>query len=98
MMLLHSFINALHVDERCIAAVFLGDKSTNHSPTPDDYRYVLVLYLYRPFVSAERGRVLVGRFRYSDLKEAAFSGAAVLWALNRLQWVPVARGGGLVTF
>ena len=41
-----------------------------------------MLYLDRPCVSAERGGVLEGRFRYSDLKEAAFSGAAVLWELD----------------
>ena len=41
-----------------------------------------MLYLDRPRVSAERGGDLEGRSRYSDLKEAAFSGAAALWELD----------------
>jgi hypothetical protein len=57
-----------------------------------------VLYLYRPHVRAERGRVLVGRFRYSDLKEAALSGTAGLWALNRVGLVITARDVVLVAF
>ena len=32
-----------------------------------------------------------GRFGYSDLKEAAFSGAAALWELDGISW-----SGGLV--
>jgi hypothetical protein len=44
-----------------------------------------VLYLDRLLVSAERGMDLVGRFGYSDLKEAALSGAADLWELNRVR-------------
>jgi hypothetical protein len=59
---------------------------------------VLVLYLDRPRVRAERGIVLLGRFRYSDLKEAALSGAAVLWALNRLELVTAAGDVDLVAF
>ena len=30
------------------------------------------------------------RFRYSDLKEAAFSGAAVLWELDGLELIEAA--------
>jgi hypothetical protein len=37
-------------------------------------------------------RLLSGRFRYSDLKEAALSGAADLWELNRLELLVVASG------
>jgi len=51
-----------------------------------------VLYLDRPCVSAERGGVLEGRFRYSDLKEAAISGAADLWELKGLELVVVGSG------
>jgi hypothetical protein len=57
-----------------------------------------VLYLDRPVVSAERGLVLAGRFGYSDLKEAALSGAAGLWVLNRLELVMAARDVGFVAF
>jgi len=57
---------------------------------------VVVLYLYRPLVSSERGIVLVGRFRYSDLKEAALSGAAVLWALNRVELMTTVGAAGVV--
>ena len=57
-----------------------------------------MLYLGRPFMSVERGRVLAGRFRYSDLKEAALSGAAGLWALNRLELVTPAGDAGLMAF
>jgi hypothetical protein len=57
-----------------------------------------VLYLDRPVVSAERGLVLAVRFGYSDLKEAALSGAAGLWVLNRLELVMAARDVGFVAF
>ena len=36
-------------------------------------------------------QIWVGRFGYSDLKEAAFSGAAALWELDGISW-----SGGLV--
>jgi hypothetical protein len=55
-----------------------------------------VLYLDRPFVRVERGIVLVGRFGYSDLKEAALSGAAVLWVLNRVESMTVGEAAGVV--
>ena len=38
------------------------------------------------------GATLCGRFRYSDLKEAALSGAADLWVLNRLEVFLVGSG------
>jgi hypothetical protein len=57
-----------------------------------------VLYLDRLLVSAERGIDLVGRFGYSDLKEAALSGAAVLWALNRVELVTAGEAAGVVAF
>jgi hypothetical protein len=41
-----------------------------------------VLYLDRPRWKAGWDSDLFGRFRYNDLKEAALSGAAALWALN----------------
>jgi hypothetical protein len=41
-----------------------------------------VLYLDRPCWAADAGVSMHGRFRYSDLKEAALSGASALWALN----------------
>jgi hypothetical protein len=41
-----------------------------------------VLYLDRPFLVAEVAQFWTGRFRYSDLKEAAFSGVAALWELD----------------
>jgi hypothetical protein len=44
-----------------------------------------VLYLDRPGSKSVRGAVLCGRFGYSDLKEAALSGAAELWALNGVE-------------
>ena len=40
--------------------------------------------------------LLVGRFRYSDLKEAALSGAAGLWELNRLELVVAASRSGVL--
>jgi len=55
-----------------------------------------VLYLDRPFVRVKRGIVLVGRFGYSDLKEAALSGAAGLWELNRLELVVAASRSGVL--
>ena len=42
-----------------------------------------MLYLDRPVSKSGSGTAVCGRFRYSDLKEAASSGAADLWALNR---------------
>jgi len=47
-------------------------------------------------VRVERGIVLVGRFGYSDLKEAALSGAAVLWVLNRVELMTVGEAAGVV--
>ncbi len=47
----------------------------------DRYRQVLVLYLDRPQRDLPAGTGVCGRFGYSDLKEAALSGAADLWAL-----------------
>jgi hypothetical protein len=44
------------------------------------------------------GGELTGRFGYSDLKEAALSVAAGLWALNRVGLVIAARDVGLVAF
>jgi hypothetical protein len=41
---------------------------------------------------------MVGRFRYSDLKEAALSGAGDLWELNRLELRVAARDAGVVVF
>jgi hypothetical protein len=38
------------------------------------------------------------RFRYSDLKEAAFSGAAVLWELDGLELIEAAGKSGVLTF
>jgi hypothetical protein len=55
-----------------------------------------VLYLDRPFERVKRGIVLVGRFGYSDLKEAALSGAAVLWVLNRVELMTVGEAAGVV--
>jgi len=40
--------------------------------------------------------LLVGRFRYIDLKEAALSGAAGLWELNRLELVVAASRSGVL--
>ena len=57
-----------------------------------------MLYLDRPLVSAERGIVLVGRFGYSDLKEAALSWSAILWALNRVELVTAGEAAGVVAF
>jgi hypothetical protein len=57
----------------------------------DQDRYVLVLYLDRLGSKSGIGAALRGRFRYSDLKEAASSGAADLWALNRLEAFLVGR-------
>jgi hypothetical protein len=51
-----------------------------------------VLYLDRPGSKPGSGAGLCGRFRYNDLKEAASSGAADLWALNRPEAFPVGRG------
>jgi hypothetical protein len=63
-----------------------------HSLRHDNYREVLVLYLDRPGSKSGSGAALCGRFRYSDLKEAALSGAADLWALNRLEAFLVGSG------
>ena len=41
-----------------------------------------MLYLDRPLLALAVAQVWVGRFGYSDLKEAAFSGAAALWDLD----------------
>jgi len=41
------------------------------------------MYLDRPGSKSVSGAAVCGRFRYIDLKEAASSGAADLWALNR---------------
>jgi hypothetical protein len=41
---------------------------------------------------------LAGRFRYSDLKEAALSGAVGLWVLNKLELLIAAVDVGLVAF
>ena len=38
------------------------------------------------------------RFRYSDLKEAAFSGAYVLWELNGLELIGAAIRLGVLMF
>jgi hypothetical protein len=51
-----------------------------------------VLYLDRPGSKSGSGAALCGRFRYSDLKEAASSGAADLWALNMPEACLVGRG------
>jgi hypothetical protein len=52
-------------------------------------REVLVLYLDRPGSTAGgSGAAGCGRFGYSDLKEAALSGASDLWVLNRVGLVP----------
>ena len=51
-----------------------------------------MLYLDRPGSKSGSGAVLCGRFRYSDLKEAASSGAADLWALNRPEAFLEGRG------
>lgn len=50
-----------------------------------------MLYLDRPLLVLALAPVWVGRFGYSDLKEAAFSGAAALWELDGFSW-----SGGLV--
>jgi hypothetical protein len=46
----------------------------------------------------ERGRVLAGRFRYSDLKEAALSGAAGLWVFDRFGLVVAGGDAGFLLF
>lgn len=51
-----------------------------------------MLYLDRPGSKSSSGAALCGRFRYSDLKEAASSGAADLWALNKLEAFLAGRG------
>jgi hypothetical protein len=51
-----------------------------------------VLYLDRPGSKSGIGSALCGRIRYSDLKEAALSGAADLWALNGLEVFLVGSG------
>ena len=51
-----------------------------------------MLYLDRPGSKSVSGAVLCGRFGYSDLKEAALSGAVDLWALNRLEVFLVGSG------
>ena len=38
----------------------------------------------------------MGRFRYSDLKEAALSGAGGLWELDRLELVVAAKRSGIL--
>jgi len=63
-----------------------------HAPRTDDYRQVLVLYLDRPGSESGSCATLCGRCRYSDLKEAASSGAADLWALNMLEVFLVGSG------
>ena len=59
---------------------------------------VLGLYLERPLLALEVAQVWVGRFRYSDLKEAALSGASGLWELNRLELLVVASGGEVLVW
>ena len=51
-----------------------------------------MLYLDRPGSKSGISSALCGRIRYSDLKEAALSGAADLWALNRFEVFLVGSG------
>jgi len=43
-----------------------------------------VLYLDRPLLALAVAQVWVGRFGYSDLKEAAVCVAAALWELDEV--------------
>ncbi len=60
-----------------------------------------MLYLDRPLRDVVACIAVCGRFRYSDLKEVAMSGAARLWALNVVEllrewwdcWAGVVRQG-----
>jgi hypothetical protein len=59
-----------------------------------------VLYLDRPTVGDDWCGIslLVGRFRYSDLKESALSEAGGLWELDRLELVVGALRLGVWVF
>ncbi len=69
------------IGPRCPRCTQLGGPSFTRAAA-NRSRQVLVLYADRPLLSTEIGAGLGGRFGYSDLKEAAFSGAAALWELD----------------
>jgi len=61
----------------------MNASSANALTDPDQYRKVLVLYLKRPRVKVCLSDAVCGRFRYSDLKEAALRDYGIcMWLIR----------------
>jgi len=79
-------IDAANVCSHGTFLLFLPPACHNYSWKATDHPIIWIARVRR----LGSGAGLCGRFGYSDLKEAALSGAADLWELNRLELLVVA--------